>query len=133
MSVLFDVNHIIEGRMNMVRVKAHGVKVSVFNCYCPSEQYAESTKQPFYQTPHKEGKNEQKRTKWVKTNNPSFKVIIAGDFNATIGMDCDPSKWHSISQLHDTDPTSFNGSRLIETVETSKLFLPKTLFAFCTN
>jgi exonuclease III len=86
---LLDVNHVIEGRTSMVRVKVRGVKLYVFNCYCPTEQYAESTKQAFYQTLHKEIRR-------AKRDNPSFKVIVACDFNATIGMDCDPSKWLTV-------------------------------------
>lgn len=83
---LLGVNHTIEGRMSMVPVKVHGTKLSVFTCYCPTEEYAEATKQTFYQTIHKEIRR-------AETANPSFKIIVAGDFNDTIGMDYDRSKW----------------------------------------
>ena len=119
---LVDVKHVVEGRMSLVRVKIHGIKLSIFNCYCPTEQYAESTKQAFYQTLHKEIER-------TKRENPSFKIIVAGDFNATIGVDCEPSNWRCVGQFHDPDLTSFNGSRLVETAEINNLFLLNTMFA----
>lgn len=119
--ILLDVNHVIEERLTMVQMKVHGVKLSIFNCYCLTEQYAESTKQTFYQTLPKKIH--------VKKDNPSFKVIVASDFNATIGMDCEPSKWQSIGQFHDPESTSFNGVRLLETAETNNLFILNTRFA----
>ena len=66
-------------------------------------------------------------------SNTNIKIIVAGDFNATIGTDCDPSKWQSIGPFHDTTPTSFNGIRLMETAETNNLFLLNTMFATRSN
>lgn len=119
---LLDVNHVVEGRMTMVRVTVCGVKLSIINCYCPTEQYAESTKQSFYQTL-------QKIVHKCKNEHPSFKVIVTGDFNATIGHDCDMNRWRSVGPFNDNNPTSFNGLRLIETAESEDLFLLNTMFA----
>lgn len=38
--ILLDVNHVIEGRLTMMRVKIYGIKLSIFSSYCPTEQYA---------------------------------------------------------------------------------------------
>ena len=118
---LVDVDHAIEGRLTTVRVTVHGIKLTILTCYCPTEEYTETTKQAFYQTLHKV-------IRQVKTKHPSYKLIVAGDFNATIGMDCDPSKWHCVGRVHDPNPTSYNGERLIETAETNNMFLLNTMF-----
>lgn len=102
------------------------LKLFIINCYCPTEQYAESTKQSFYQSL-------QKLIHKYKNEHPSFKIIVAGDFNATIGNDCDANRWLSVGPFNDNNPTSFNGLRLIETAESKGLFLLNTMFATRTD
>lgn len=57
--MLLDVNHITEGRITMMQRKVHGMKLTIFTCYYPTEETI------------------QKAICKVKTEPPSFKVIPA--------------------------------------------------------
>lgn len=46
--ILLDVQHIKEGRLTMARVKVNRVKLTVYSCYCPTEEHATSTKEKFF-------------------------------------------------------------------------------------
>ena len=82
--ILLDIKHIIAGRLTMVRVKVNGVKLAICSCYCPTEEHA-TKKQAFYRKLNKVIQD-------MRKDQPSFKIITAGDFNATIGHD----NWKSI-------------------------------------
>ena len=69
----------------------------------------------------------------MKKTHPSFKIIVAGDFNATIGYDCEPENWKSIGPHHDENPTSFNGTKLIEIAEENSLSILNTMFTTRTD
>ena len=43
-------NSIFEGRILLVRLIIHGIKLSAFCVYAPTEEYAESSKLLFYNT-----------------------------------------------------------------------------------
>ena len=106
--VLEDTIFVKEGRIIGVRVIVNGIKLSIFSCYSPTDtkQYSDSTKDLFYSTLLK-------ATKSIKSEHPSFKLIVGGDFNATVGKDCEPEKWPCVGNNHDPDPTSDNGLRLL--------------------
>ena len=78
---LMDVEHIMEGRITMIRVKVHGVKLAIYSCYSPTEEYSTSSKETFHRTL-------QRAMLQMRKEHPSYKIIVAGDFNATIGQDC---------------------------------------------
>ena len=63
-----------------------------------------------------------KATKTVKSDHPSFKLIVGGDFNATVGKDCEPEKWACVGNNHDPDPTSGNGLRLLNYCREQELY-----------
>ena len=48
--------------------------------------YSDTTKAAFYSTLSK-------AIKTIKLEYPGFKLIVGGDFNATIGRDCERDKW----------------------------------------
>lgn len=123
---LLDTQHIIEGRLTIVRVKVHGVKLAIYSCYCPTEEYATGTKETFYRKLNS-------AIHEMKKRHSSFKIIVASDFNATIGHDCEPQNWKSIGLHRDENPTSFNGTKLIETAEENSLFILNTMFATRTD
>ena len=119
---LMDIEHIMEGRMTMVRVKANGVKLVIYSCYCPTEEHSTSSKETFYRTLHR-------AIQKMRKEHPSYTIIAAGDFNTTIGQGCNHETWIGVGPYHDEDPTSFNGTKLLETAECNKLYILNTMFA----
>ena len=119
---LMDVEHIMEGRITMIRVKVHGVKLAIYSCYSPTEEYSTSSKETFHRTL-------QRAMLQMRKEHPSYKIIVAGDFNATIGQDCNHDTWKGVGPYHDEDPTSFNGTKLLETAECNQLHILNTMFA----
>ena len=75
---LIDIENILEGRILLTRVVLHGIKISAFCAYAPTEQYADSTKEILFSTL-------QKAIQKVKKEHPCFKILIGADTNATIG------------------------------------------------
>ena len=75
---LIYIEHIMEGKMTMVRGKVNGVRLVIYSCYCPTEEHSNSSKETFYRTPHR-------AIQKTKKEHTSYKIIAAGDFNATIG------------------------------------------------
>ena len=65
------------------------------------------TKDAFYSTLSK-------AIKTIMLDHPSFKLIVGGDFNATVGRDCERDKWAFVDNNHDPDPTSENVLRLLK-------------------
>ena len=45
---LVDIDNILEGRILLVRLILRGIKLSAFSVYAPTETYAESSKQAFF-------------------------------------------------------------------------------------
>ena len=119
--ILEDVEHIMDGRISAVRVEIYGVKLVIFSCYGPTEQHSETTKSVFYD-------KLRKAVIEMEKNHPSFKIILAGDFNASIGDDCSPDSWQCVGKFHDNIETSFNGTKLIETSENLRLKILNTMF-----
>jgi len=107
-----------EGRIVAARVIVNGTKLSIFSCYSPTDTktYSDSTKDAFYSTLSKSIKS-------IKSEHPSFKLIVGGDFNATVGNDCEPDKWTCVGNNHDPDPTSENGLRLLKFCKEHELFM----------
>jgi len=71
-----------------------------------------------------------KATKTVKSEHASFKLIVGGDFNATVGKDCEPEKWTCVGNNHDPDPTSQNGLRLLNFCKEQELFMMNSMFGY---
>ena len=74
-----DIMYVEAGRILGVRVIVNGIKLSIFSCYSPTDtkSYSDQIKDAFYRTLGA-------ATTKVKTEHPSFKLIVGGDFNATI-------------------------------------------------
>ena len=101
---LVDIDNILEGRILSVRIVLHGIKISAFCAYAPTELYADSTKELFFNTL-------QKAIQKVKKEHPGYKVLIGADMNATIGCDSFGS-WSYLGPNNDNLKTNDNGTRL---------------------
>ena len=65
---LMDVEHIMEGRITMIRVKVHWVKLAIYSCYSPTEEYSTSSKETFHRTL-------QRAMLQMRKEHPSYKII----------------------------------------------------------
>ena len=122
---LEDIIHVEAGRIIGARVIINGIKLSIFSCYSPTDtkSYSEQTKDAFYRTLGK-------ATSTVKSEHPSFKLVVGGDFNATIGNDCELGQWECVGDNHDPDPTSPNGTRLLTFCQEQNLSIMNTLYGY---
>ena len=71
---------ILDCRILLVRIILNGIKISAFCPYAPTEEYAESNKDSFFNTLNK-------AIQKANTVHPSFNVLVGVDMNATIGTD----------------------------------------------
>ena len=125
---LIDIDNILEGRILLTRIILHGIKISAFTAYAPTEQYADSTKDTFFNTL-------QKAVLQAKKEHPSFKILIGADMNATVG--CDSLALGRIiiirSPNNDDLPTNDNGTRLLSFSDECKLFILNFFFLSSKN
>ena len=118
---LIDIDDtILDGRILLVRVILHGVKISAFSAYAPTELYAESTKDKFFNTLSSVIQK-------TKKEHPSFKVLIGADMNATIGEESFGT-WSFLGPNNDKLKTNDNGSRLLTFSNENNLFIMNSLF-----
>ena len=117
---LEDVKNILDGRIILIRIILHGIKLSAICAYATAEEYAESTKQIFFSTLRKTITN-------VKQQHPTYKIIIGADMNATIGCDSNGS-WPYLGTNNDDLPTNDNGSRLLRLSHECKLFIMNSIY-----
>ena len=118
---LIDIDDkILDGRILLVRIILHGIKISAFCAYAPTEEYADSSKDRFFNTLNK-------AIQKVKREHPSFKVLVGADMNATIGTDSFGS-WSFLGPNNDELTTNNNGSRLLNLSDENKLFILNSLF-----
>lgn len=117
---ILDISNILEGRILYARLILHGIKISSFCAYAPTENYAESSKQSFFNTLRKTIQD-------VKRKHPSFKILIGADMNATIGCDANGS-WQYLGTNNDNLETNDNGTRLLTLSEELELYIMNSLF-----
>ena len=117
---IIDINNILEGRILLVRLILHGIKLSAFCAYAPTEKYADSSKQAFFNTL-------QKSILQVKKEHPRFKIIVGADMNATIGCDSNGS-WSYLGTNNDEHATNDNGTRLLSLSEECNLYIMNSLY-----
>ena len=65
----------------------------------------------------------------MNRNYTGYEIIVAGDVNATIRLDCEPNSWKCVGNLHEGVPTSFNGSNLTEMAKEESLNILNTMYA----
>ena len=119
---LIDIDdNILDGRILLVRLVLHGIKISAFCAYAPTELYADSTKEKFFSTLHT-------AIQKVKREHPSFKILIGADMNATIGKESFGS-WSFLGPNNDDYKTNDNGTRLLSLSNENKLFIMNSLFS----
>ena len=87
----------------------------------PTEQYAESTKDTFFNTL-------QKAVQKVKKEHPSFNVLIGADMDATGHGHDSFGSWSHIGPNNDDLLTNDNGTRLLSFSDECKLFILNSFF-----
>ena len=110
----------IKGRLQIYRLKVLGMKILWPIIYSPTDAQADSTKSKFYN-------DVEKAVAKAKSEQPSFKLVISGDFNATIGRDA-IGGYSCIGRNNDPWPTNSNGRRLLEMAENLNLQILNTMF-----
>ena len=118
---LLEDNVYLEGRILATRLIVDGMKIAAICGYAPTDASAESGKDRFYQLLDE-------TIKEMKKSHPSFKIIIGGDMNATIGNDV-TENLDCLGTNNDPLPTNGNGRRLIALCESNNLFMMNTLYA----
>ena len=117
---LVGINNILDGRILLVRLILHGIKISAFCVYAPTELYSESSKHAFYNTL-------QKSIQTAKKEHPSFKILMGADMNATIGCDSNHS-WNNLGNNNDDLETNDNGLRLLTLSKDCNLYIMNSLY-----
>ena len=117
---LIDIENNIEGIILLARIVLHGIKISAFCAYAPTELYADYTKEKNFNTLHK-------AIQKVKKEHPCFKVLIGADMNATIGNDSF-GPWSHLGPNNDDFETNDNGTRLLTFSDENKLFIMNSFF-----
>ena len=76
---LIDIDDkILYGRILSERIILHGIKISAFCTYAPTDEYADSSKDRFFNTLNQ-------AIQKAKRDHPSFKVLVGANMNAAIG------------------------------------------------
>ena len=71
---LVDINYISE-RTLQILVTINNIRLAITNCYAPTNEAKDSQKDKFYRD----------LQKCMKDTPMQYKIVLAGDFNATIG------------------------------------------------
>ena len=118
---LIDIDdNIFDGRILLVRIILHGIKISALCAYAPTEKYADSTKEKFFSTLSS-------AISKVKKEHPSFKILVGADMNATIGDDSF-GPWSFLGLNNDKFETNDNGNRLLRLSKENNLFIMNSFF-----
>ena len=110
----------MEGRIIAAKIVVNGTKIAAICAYAPTDVSAESSKDRFY---HVLGE----AIKTTKKNHPSYKIIVGGDMNATIGND-NSKDLKCLGRNNDPVPTNGNGRRLISLCETNNLSIMNSMY-----
>ena len=112
---LIDVNT-VSPRILQIMVKINNIRIAITNCYSPTNEAKESTKDNFYSL----------LNKCIKNTPPAYKQMLYGDFNATIGNESYNS-WRCLGPTNNNLPTNDNGTRLLKFAENNHLRLENTI------
>ena len=96
---LIEKEIILEGRILTARIVLNGIKFYAIAAYSPTDAKttAEASKDHFYHTLDK-------AIKAAKQKHPSFKILVGGDMNATIGTESH-GPWNCLGRNNDNLPT----------------------------
>ena len=114
-ATLHDVSHLVPGRLSSCRLSIRGQKISLVNFYGFTnidERSPQSQRRALFD-------KLAKCVRELKKSHPTFKILVGGDFNATIGADDESA---AFGPNRDTAPTNFNGQLLLETAQDLGLF-----------
>ena len=111
----------IEGRILSARIILNGSKINAISAYSPTDATkSEASKDHFYH-------QLDKAIKALKSKHPSYKILIGGDMNATIGSDS-YGLWNCLGRNNDELATNGNGRRLLTVCENNNLHIMNSLF-----
>ena len=112
---LVDINT-VSPRILQIMIKINNIKMAITNCYSPTNEAKDSTKDTFHDL----------LSKCIKNTPPAYKQIICGDLNATIGNESYNS-WRCLGPTNNNLPTNDNGTRLLNLAENHQLRLENTI------
>ena len=112
---LVDINT-VSPRILQIMIKINNIKMAITNCYSPTNEAKDSTKDTFHDL----------LSKCIKNTPPAYKQIICGDLNATIGNESYNS-WRCLGPTNNSLPTNDNGTRLLNLAENHQLRLENTI------
>ena len=117
---LHDVVNVVPGRILQIRLTIQGTRLCALSVYAPTEEYSASAKNSFYDAI-------QQAVTQAREKFPSWRVIVGGDLNATVGLDCERSQY--IGDNHGSEYlTNDNGKRLCQLAQSLELFALNTLY-----
>ena len=104
-----------------VRFRLHGIKFSALSIYAPQNATGEgeASKDRFYAALKKALSEE-------RSDRPGHRLLIAGDFNATIGRQSAVTK--HVGRNHDKYDTTDNGERLCDFANAEGMYVVNTKF-----
>ena len=117
---LIDSSTVIEGRILHARLKVYGLKINAWCVYAPTNVKSESTKAKFFC-------ELRKSVRAMRKKFPSWKIMISGDLNSTLGPDAPKSKFVGNNNVGEY-PTTDMGFRLCDFLSDEKLYALNTLF-----
>ena len=117
---LIDSSTVIEGRILHARLKVYGLKINAWCVYAPTNVKSESTKAKFFC-------ELRKSVRAMRKKFPSWKIMISGDLNSTLGPDAPKSKFVGNNNVGEY-PTTDMGYRLCDFLSDEKLYALNTLF-----
>lgn len=106
----------INSRLMSVRLRGKQINISLFQCYAPTNEADEESKDAFYDQLQKE---------IDKTPNHDIKIIM-GDLNSKVG--CDNTGYERTMGQQGCGRMNENGERLVEFCSTNNLVIGGTLF-----
>jgi exonuclease III len=110
----------ISPRILQILVVMRNLRVAITCCYAPTDCSTDSQKDLFYRN--------LRRT--LEKTSKSYKHLLAGDFNSTIGRD-NNDVWNCLGRTNYEEKTNDNGTRLLRTAEefkpASRKYLPDHL------
>ena len=99
---LYDIH--LQARILSLRVIVRGVRIAILNVYAPTDaKKSNATKQAFYAALSK--------TKAELVSQPKYKLIVLGDFNATISSESkNTGAWDAVLGHNNSDRVETNGN-----------------------
>ena len=117
---MLDHHPVLDGRILYARIKISGVQFNVWCVYAPTNTQSDEMKMAFFSALSKSVREKQAKY-------PSWKTLIAGDWNSTLGPDCPKMEW--VGNNHQGEyPTTDMGYKMADWLQEHSLYALNTLF-----